>query len=69
MFYLKLLTCYLICSYLFSFDLLSIYVAYELTLDMLYLLYYVLIHVLLSHSLCAILDMLRCAFIFVCLFL
>ena len=65
MFYLKLLACYLICSYSFSFDLLSIYGAYVLTLDMLYLLYYVLIHVLLSHSLCAILNMLHCAFIFV----
>ncbi|KAM0002811.1 hypothetical protein Hdeb2414_s0005g00169451 [Helianthus debilis subsp. tardiflorus] len=45
MFCLKLLACYLICSYLSLFDLLSIYVAYVLTLGMLYLLYYVLIHV------------------------
>ncbi|KAJ0434242.1 hypothetical protein HanIR_Chr17g0879321 [Helianthus annuus] len=37
MFYLKLLACYLICFYLFSFDLVSICVTCGLTLNMLYL--------------------------------
>ncbi|KAJ0852959.1 hypothetical protein HanRHA438_Chr14g0645691 [Helianthus annuus] len=55
MFCLKLLACYLICLYLFSFHLTNVNVTYVLTLDMLYLFYYVLILVPSFDSLCVFL--------------
>ena len=67
MFCLKLLACYLICLYLFSFHLSNIYVTYVLTLHMLYLFYYVLILVPLFDSLCVFLAYFSmCWYLFYC---
>ncbi|KAJ0880382.1 hypothetical protein HanRHA438_Chr10g0462471 [Helianthus annuus] len=67
MFCLKLFACYLICLYLFSFHLSNIYVSYVLTLDMLYLFYYMLILVPLFDSLCVFLAYISmCWYLFCC---